>query len=67
MFEEVVHNFSKSDDLVKKNLSFTAWFHVNLDQKILIGLYCTYKRDYIQSLPLFLRLVQVPVLYTVGE
>ena len=38
MFEEVVHNFSKSDDLVKKNLSFTAWFHVNLDQKILIGL-----------------------------
>ena len=29
MFEEVIHTFDKSD-----------WFHVQIDQKILDGIYC---------------------------
>ena len=44
MFEEVVHNFGKSDDdmIQGKNAYFHQmhiWFHVQLDQKILDGLY----------------------------
>ena len=36
MFKEVVNNFGKSDDDM---IQMHSWFHVQLDQKILDGLY----------------------------
>ena len=44
IFEEVVHNFGRSDDdmIQRKNAYFQymhTWFDAQLDQKILDGLY----------------------------